>query len=220
MAVPELGAQVRAPERGVTGYTVVLPPGWCRIPVRYGSAKAIRGVIGQALKSVPGGVPAERVAEFRAELQARLKDMVTQARRQGGLDLYLPAAPMHGMPVAASFIVSEGTFGEAAPGVSPAEMVALLAAESGGSGSVLLDGSPALRREHAAPPVREAEELASRRVDYVVPVPGEDGRWLIAAFATPGAGDPADELSGILVQLFDAIMSTFRWSRPDAGIKR
>jgi hypothetical protein len=45
-----------------------------------------------------------------------------------------------------------------------------------------------------------------------VPVPGEAGRWLLFAFSTLGAGDPGDEVARVLVQLFDAMMSTFRWA--------
>jgi hypothetical protein len=118
------------------GYTLVLPPGWCRIPVRQGSGKAIRGVLDAVLAGLPASVPRDKVPVFRAELEGRLKKMVADARAKGGVDLYLPVVPVHGVPVGASFIVSEGTI-----------------------------------------PARDA--------------------------------DPATAL----VQLFDAIMSTFRWSR-------
>lgn len=198
---------------GVTGYTVVLPPGWSRIPVRYGSAKAIRAVIGQALRNVPKGVPPDSIAPYRAELETRLRAMVTRARGQNGLDLYLPAAPMHGVPVPASFIVSEGAYGEPVQDADPAELVTLLAAGDAGSSTLTVDGVPALRREHAEPAEPDAEaDAGTRRVDYVIPVPGGEGRWLIAAFSAIASGGPDDELCGILVQLFDAIMSTFRWS--------
>ncbi|MGY0067928.1 hypothetical protein ACWZEH_14075 [Streptomyces sp. QTS137] len=56
-------------------------------------------------------------------------------------------------------------------------------------------------------------ELGSRRVDYVVPVPNDHGRWLGIVFATLGAGDPEDEIADLFVELFDAMMGTFRWSR-------
>jgi hypothetical protein len=199
--------------RPVTGYTVVLPPGWCRVPVRQGSAKAIRAAVDEAIRSVPGNVPRDRVAPYRVELEGRLRAMVATARSRGGIDMYLPAAPMHGLPVAASFIVAEGTVGAPGPDHDPVHLVTYLATEEAGSAPVTVDGAPAVRREHTALPEQAAEvDAGTRRVDYIIPMPGGQGRWLIAAFSTMGGGDPGDELSGVLVQLFDAIMSTFRWS--------
>lgn len=197
----------------VTGYTVVLPPGWCRIPVRYGSVKAIRTAVDEALKGVPRSVPRDRIAPYRVELEGRLRTMVATARGHGAVDLYLPAAPMHGLPVAASFIVSEGTIKDPGNDADPAHLVTYLATREEGNSPVIVGGAPALRREHTAAPEEAAEvDAGTRRVDYVIPMPGGQGRWLIAAFSTMGGGDPGDELSGVLVQLFDAIMSTFRWS--------
>jgi hypothetical protein len=36
---------------------------------------------------------------------------------------------------------------------------------------------------------------------------------VVVAFSTLGGGDPDDQYAKILVELFDAIMSTFRWCR-------
>jgi hypothetical protein len=53
---------------------------------------------------------------------------------------------------------------------------------------------------------------ASRRVDYVLPVPGIPGDWLVIAFSTLGDGRPEGQFTRLLVELFDAIVSTFRWT--------
>ncbi len=197
----------------VTGYTVVLPPGWCRIPVRHGSDEAIRAVVSEALKSVPRTVPRDRIAPYRAELEGRLRTMVTSARRQGGVDLYLPTGPVHGIPVSASFLVSEGFLGPFGEDADPVRVVTYLATQDGAGAPVTVDGAAAVRTEHTAPAEPGAEiEAGSRRVDYVIPVPGGENRWMVVTFAALGGGDPDDKLSGALVQLFDAIMSTFRWS--------
>ena len=198
----------------VRGYTLVLPPGWHRVPVRRGSAEAIRATVAEALKAVPPEVPRDRVAPYRAELEGKLRAMVTKARGNGAVDLYLPIGPMHGVPIGASFIVSEGSIDYGGQDADPAQIVAFLATEDGGAGSaVTVDGGPAARIEHVEPPEPAAEvDLGSRRVDYMIPMPGERNRWLLSVFTTMGAGSPDDELSGILVQLFDAIMSTFRWT--------
>ena len=76
-----------------------------------------------------------------------------------------------------------------------------------------VDGALAVRRERIAPadPKRGAE-LASRRVDYLVSVPGDPSRWFVTAFSTIGAGDPRDDLANAMVEWFDALMTTFRWS--------
>jgi hypothetical protein len=196
-----------------TGYSVVLPPGWCRIPVRYGAKKAVQAVIDQVLTSVPRNVPRDKIAPYRVELEGKLQTMVREARGKGGIDLYMPLEPMHGLPVSASFVVSEGTLGNPGEDVDPVQVVTYLATEDGDEAPVTLDGVPAVRTEHSADPEPVTEvEAGSRRVDYMVPVPSEQNRWLLAGFSTLGAGDPDDEFSGALVELFDAIMSTFQWT--------
>ena len=76
-----------------------------------------------------------------------------------------------------------------------------------------VDGVTGARSERSAgPDPDQGIEYGSRRVDYMVPMPGADGRWLLLAFSTLGAGDPGDQVARMLVQLFDAMMSTFRWA--------
>jgi hypothetical protein len=62
-----------------------------------------------------------------------------------------------------------------------------------------------------APDPSHDTELPSRCVDYILSVPGDPGRWVLAAFYTFGGGDPDDGFAKLLVELFDAIISTFRW---------
>ena len=52
----------------------------------------------------------------------------------------------------------------------------------------------------------------SLRVEYTVPVPSGAGRWMVITFSAFGDGGPAGEYAGLLAELFDAIMSTFRWT--------
>ena len=73
---------------------------------------------------------------------------------------------------------------------------------------------PCARTETVAEPdPAQNVPTAYRRADYVVPVPGQPGQWLISAFSTFGDGDPEGEVAKLLVSLFDAIMLTFRWTR-------
>jgi hypothetical protein len=202
------------------GYTIVLPPGWRRIPLREGAEsteQAARNAVGDALRSLPRDVPRDRLAAFRAESEGRLRRMAAEVRKQGGVDLYLPVEAMRGIPISASFVVSEGSLGTG-EAVDPAQVVSYLATEDGAGERTpaTVDGATALRVEHvAAPePTGPAAEVpaATRRVDYIIPVPREPHRWLVVAFSTLDDGDSDDRLASLLVQLFDAMMSTFRWT--------
>jgi hypothetical protein len=53
---------------------------------------------------------------------------------------------------------------------------------------------------------------ASRRVDYVLPVPADRARWLAVSHSTAVDGDPAGPYAQALTDLFDALMTTFRWA--------
>ena len=106
------------------------------------------------------------------------------------------------------------------PTSAPAEIaVQLLAGESPTNTSDVdlssgeVDGALTVRRERVVPAdPAGGVELASRRVEYLVAVPTDPGQWLVVAFSTIGAGDPRDDLADALVEWFDALMTTFRWS--------
>jgi hypothetical protein len=207
-----------------SGYTLVLPTGWRRIPVREGSKAAIRTILDEIFARYPAGESRDQVIKHRVQLEGRLTDMVRKARAAGGIDLYLPVEYVHGTAVPASFVVSQATLGQPDDGVpaDPAQVVAFLVTETGGTaGSTPVEAAPAevdgvacARTETvAAPDPGQDVPLGSRRVDYVVPVPGQPGQWLISAFSTVGDGDPGGEFARLLVSLFDAIMLTFRWTR-------
>jgi hypothetical protein len=218
-----------APRAGVAdGYALVLPPGWRKIPVRYGTDEAIREILDEVLGRVGSGTDRERLVRARVELQGRLSAMAMRAREASGVDLYLPVEYVHGTPVPASFSVSEGAPGspggtggspaataEPDQALAPEELIAYLASADDATSLITLDGAPGIRTDHvaAADPGTEAP-LPSRQVDYVVAVPGSPDRWLMVVFSTVGDGDPAGQFANLLVELFDAIMSTFRWTWP------
>ncbi|MFF4825335.1 hypothetical protein ACFY20_20325 [Streptomyces sp. NPDC001312] len=193
-----------------TSYSLVLPPGWRQIPLRKGTERAVMRVLDHAFE----GMPRDEVFAYRRDLEARLWQRIEDARKADGLDLYLPVELMHGISVPASILVSETrlTGGE---GLDPQEAALLMAGSEGRREVVDLDGAPAVRAERTAQPDPElGAEFPSRRVDYQVPVPGQSWRWLTVAFSTVGAEDVDGELSLLLVDLFDAVMTTFRWRSP------
>lgn len=196
-----------------TGYTLVLPPGWERIPLRGGTGKTIKAILDKKFCDLPDKLPRDKLIQYRVEVEGRLRKVAAEARGQGGIDLYLPVDFQHGVAVAASFVVSIGTLGSA-ESLDPAQIASYLAAESEGSSPVTIDGAVGIRNEQTAEPDPAKDiEYGSRRVNYVLSVPGSSEQWMFVAFSTLGGGDPEDRYAKILVQLFDAIMSTFRWTR-------
>lgn len=159
------------------GYTLVLPPGWTRIPLRSGTTEAITAVAERGSTSAGG------------ELQERLRTAAASAEKSGGLDLYLPTEPLYGMVLADSFVVCEVSFGAVEP-LNPALLVAALSSSDDAVPSASM-ASIGVRTESTAPADgSRGVPLASRRVDYVLPVPGDPDRWLSVAFSTLTAEEP------------------------------
>ncbi|MFJ8086340.1 hypothetical protein ACIQ6Y_38000 [Streptomyces sp. NPDC096205] len=177
-----------------------------------------------AFARVPADVPRDKLARLRLELERRLRAAVADARKAEALELYLPMRLAGEVNLGASIIVSQARVpAPVVSGVSagdlsdPADVAVQLMADGEAADAEVssgeVDGALAVRRERvmsAAP--EQGVELASRRVDYFVSVPGDPGRWFVAAFSTIGAGDPRDDLADALVEWFDALMTTFRWS--------
>ena len=78
-----------------------------------------------------------------------------------------------------------------------------------------MDGAPGLRTESRSDSIPDQQmgvRAAVRRVDYLLAVPGHLGRWVAVSCTVLEATDDADDLAGLLVELFDAVMTTFRWA--------
>ncbi|MCF3123789.1 hypothetical protein IPZ68_29380 [Streptomyces arenae] len=176
----------------------------------------MRTIVDDAFATLPVDAPRDRIGPYRRELERRLKDAVKEAGKAEALDLYLPLERMHGIAVAASIVVSEMKFPDEVA-VDPTAVSRRLLEAPGREGETTtaeIDGVRAVRTERTvAADEPGGGELASRRVEYVVPVPGDPGRWIGVVFSTLGAGEPDDGFADLFVELFDAMMSTFRWSR-------
>ncbi|MET8677865.1 hypothetical protein ABZW18_09795 [Streptomyces sp. NPDC004647] len=192
------------------GYTLIIPPGWARIPLREGTKEALERIFFTHMDKVPDGVARDDAMSLRLELRRQLQKRARAARRNGGLDLYLPVIPRGGTLVAASIIVSELPIG----GADNARVLSRLAANTAGPGvtAVKLDGVKAVRREsQVAADSSQEIDVDSRRVEYVLPVAGTSGNFLAISFSTPGDGNLDSELTDVMVELFDAVVSTFKW---------
>lgn len=195
------------------GYTLVLPPGWARIPLREGTQDAVKTIVDEAAERVSADLPKDKVADARMELYRRLNASVKEAQRRDGVDLYLPVEPMHGYLIAASIVVAKVDTA-LREGVGGHDVLTQLLADSAGSEPVEMDGATAVRKERTMPAdPKKGVEAPSKHVDYLVQVPssGGDSGWLVVSFSTLGDGNPEGDFTEILVELFDAVMTTFRW---------
>ncbi|MFC8817624.1 hypothetical protein [Streptomyces rochei] len=206
------------------GYELILPPGWVRIPLRKGTKEALEKVLFSHMGQVPEGIPRDDAMRFRLDMRRQLERQARAAKRNGGLDLYLPVLPRGGIFLMASFIVAELPIGQVNANPPQAVITQLVNEGVPGGTATRIDvaGAPALRRDYGSAleeeessPSSEAVQqvaLPTRRVDYVIPVPDDPGRWISINFSTPGDGDIKSEFTGVLVELFDAVVSTFKWS--------
>ncbi len=190
----------------VTGYRLVVPREWQKIPVRKGSNQAINDLLDRAFARFGR----DQVAQHRREVEARLKKAVKNARTNAGVDLFVPLGPRE-KNLPASFLISYVEFGS--PNAPDKDKVlAEVSSSLSGAKPVTVAGTTGLRTHavHPAEPERDVPHPTSR-VEYLLPVPGTPDSWLSAAFSTVGGDGPEDVYAKLLCGLFDAIMSTFRW---------
>jgi hypothetical protein len=197
------------------GYRLVLPPAWTKIPLLDGAERKVDEILDHSFRDLPS----DKYGPHRSELKKRLLAQIEAARAGNGIDLYLPIERMHGKTVGASFLVGllATDIGQSA---GAEDVLVALAGQLDGARVVAVDDGPALRTEKTVPAVAGAEDetsFGSRRVDYIVAIPDESERFLTIAFSTLGDGDPDGEVAHLLVELFDAVVSTFTWVRSSAA---
>ncbi|MFJ8188217.1 hypothetical protein ACIQ8D_00225 [Streptomyces sp. NPDC096094] len=177
---------------------------------------SILAVVDRSIGQLPDDLPKDDISKVRMELFKQLRKAARKAARANGLILYLPTERVHDTVIPASFVVTEPTpvTGDVGSGIQTDHIFAALAADSGISEAVDVDGSSGIRMERVVPPQEGSEiPFSSRRVEYVLSVPGRPlPRWLAITFSTVGDGKPDSDYSSALVELFDAMMMTFRWS--------
>ncbi|MBS2531895.1 hypothetical protein KGQ20_03825 [Catenulispora sp. NF23] len=188
-------------------YAIVLPPGWIRVSLTGTTTTAVKDLADRIFQRIPR----DEALDARRNIETQLTGMIQKAKSGNGLDLYVPVEQMHGRTIAASFIVGGVMLPDEIDGL---ESLALLGDLARDGKPVEVDGELGVRAERT----EEADaaykvDVASRRVDYAFPVPGDGRRWLVVTFSTPGAGRADDQVADALVQLFDAMMTTFRWRR-------
>jgi hypothetical protein len=198
------------------GYRLIMPPGWVCIPLRKGTAEALEDLIFTRLKELPPDVPKDEGMKYRLMIRRAVEEQVGKARAAGGLDLYLPVGPRYGTLLAASFLVTEVLVPDSDGHVRPDAVLAQLASGNGTTGLTTqtqeLAGCSAVRREYVQSPAPERDvHLPSRHIEYALPVPQDPRRYIAVSFSTGGDGNPDSDFTTALADLFDAVMTTFRW---------
>ncbi|CAL9532775.1 hypothetical protein SUDANB108_04102 [Streptomyces sp. enrichment culture] len=201
--------------RAPNGFNLVPPPGWDVIPLHSGTREAIDRIVRKAVAQLPVGFPKDDIPKARLKLSQELRKVVRRASAKGGMTLYLPTERLHGIALPVSIVASEPIeIPRVRPGSGPDAVLAALASETPGAEIREIDETAALRSEREVPADPEqGVEVAHRRVEYLVPIPDSTpDKYLTfsySALIAPGS-DPT--FYDTLVELFDAVMSTFRWS--------
>jgi hypothetical protein len=189
-------------------FTVLLPPGWVRIKLDGSEPVVLSRLVAAKVATVD---PAQR-AEARALLTRTLGSALRDAKAAGGLDVLICVAESHGVPIAASCLITYlDKDGEKVPLDG---LLMDLAARGGQVTGTEIAGGPAIRHQYeVVPPAARlpaGQDPVSTRVtmaDFFLPLPGRPG-LLVLSFSTP-----VEPLAEALVMLFDAIAGSLRWTR-------
>lgn len=208
-------------------FFMVLPPGWARLPAREDDrselADTVREIVARAL---PDHLPRDRAEPLRQEMRKRLLATVVEAGDSGATAVWMPVQPVDGFTPPVSIIEAEvDDESEEAPEQVIAQVLADALPDRHDDqdpGIREVDGGIAARTETV---VRGADPAAAlpgpadglpvvddRRVVWTIPVPHRPGRWVVLSFSAISLPDADERLTDALVGLFDAMLTTFRWT--------
>lgn len=203
----------------MSAYSIVQIPGWEALSLHPRDHGALERRLNElAHDSVAAEVPRDTATPFRKEVRKELARVVEQAQAAGAGLLALPVETVDGAAIPASYTVSEWRDPDP-DDVAPLDLLKAIAAASAARTKIVdVDGQPALREETVESADPEAEPLAThagRRVTYTVSAPDSQHSWVIFIFITLGDGNPDGPLADLLVELFDAHLTTLRWKVRD-----
>lgn len=194
-------------------FLIALPPGWMRLPARPGEAAVLRSLIDEIVdEALPSTLPRDKAEPWRGEMRKTITGVVTEARDAGANAVYLPVRPVNGINVPASFVESEvddGSVGD------PGALLAAILTDADNGALHMIDGAHAARTDSSVVRVEPRDGwpgMTTRQIVYTIEVPHREGRWIVMSFSAATGDQPGAALSDALVQLFDALMLTFRWS--------
>jgi hypothetical protein len=206
------------PRTRPTDYTLLLPPGWARLPTGPTAAAAVTRLVNRRFQSVQ----ADKRDVIRRRVRREIIAMLDRAEAAGGIEVHMLVDPVRDQAVSAACLASYVTSPSPGRALTAANLLPEIEAEGARVTLTTVGGGDAVRRFYVTEASPELADLdpatasndvesmhaalpRATHVDYVVPVPGSDGHLLLA-FST-ATGEVADEL----VALFDAMASTLRW---------
>lgn len=181
-------------------YELSVPAGWWLVDLQPAQRRAqhVAALVQRQWRGV------DDAPHLKAEARDHLQQQADEAAALGGVQLFLSVDAVEGVPLGASLLVTRAAMS------TPAELGELVEqARAGGRAveQVVLPGGRALRSLWREPPgPDDPAGLATTCVDWHVPVPGEPA-VLLLQFRTP-----LEPLAEVLVELFDAVAATLRWT--------
>ena len=208
-------------------FFMVVPPGWARLPADEDHREELGTIVRQVIaNALPDDLPRDRAEPLRQEMRKRLAATVVEAGDNGATAVYLPVQPVDGFTPPVSVIETEV---DDESDEAPEQVIAQILADAlpdrrdqDDPGIREVDGGIAARTDatiRRADPGAELPGLGQdlpvvddRQVVYTIPVPHRPGRWVVMSFSAISLPDADGQLTDALVSLFDAIMTTFRWT--------
>lgn len=209
----------------VQSYRVVLPKPWIRVPVGSGTEARVVQLVEERVRTVPKDLPPDQVGPMKRELARRLTQQILATKEYGGIDFYLPADTSHGLLIGASFVVSQVRPPGQLPDDMPpdravGEVMAQLIRDAADATAVTIAGQAWVRSRRVVEPNPDRApgvDVPMVSVTYTTALPDDPASWVVVEFSGTGDGDPESASTTVLVELFDAIMSTWRWIVRDDG---
>lgn len=194
-------------------FLIALPPGWMRLPARASEEATLQAMIDEIVaEALPSSLPRDAAEPWRGEMRKTFTAMVVEAREAGASAVYIPVRPVNGVNVPASFVESEIDDDGAD---DPGSVLAGILADADDGTLHVVDGAHAARTDSSTVRVEARDgwpEMTTRQIVYTIEVPHREGRWVVLSFSAASGDRPSAALSDALVELFDALMLTFRWS--------
>ena len=184
-------------------FTMVLPPGWVRIPVDADTDAVFSAMIDGVVERAP----VERRAALGAMLRTASRQSLASAREHDALDLILSFATVDGLPIPAS-IATFRIVPPAAAGSTTEEILVSFATR--GASAVEIDGTPAIRRVSEA--AAGDDSPPHRGIHHIVHHRHRD-EWLLITASIIASDDPEYlEVMDAIETLVDAMVSTIRFT--------
>lgn len=201
--------------RAARGYRIALVPPWTRINLGPQARDQVQALVDRVAElHTPQEVPPDQVGPKKRAAVEAMMAQVDAAREHGGIDLYVPLGDLHGYVVQAAFTVSQVVPSTTIDTDEVPGILRSLLTDPSAEPVTIADTVWVRRLRHVA----AADDVAapSRRVDYVTALPGSARHWIVASYATSSAPiTDGDAGSDLLIELFDATMTTWRWLYDD-----